>query len=485
MCYRQPVFLFLSCNHLISPVLTQCHKNGMIYKKLKHNEVTAVLWERIAEALLDDNDSILYVSRMDNYQLLYANKQARQEMGLGEDDASYEGKPCYQMLHGLNEPCAHCKRSVINSQDFYRWSFFDKAEGRHYWVKDRIITVGGVECHLELAIHMSEQLENERKVHRELEKERVLLQCIRTLETTVDTKNAMDSLLEIISRYFNGDRAYLFEFDYEKQVTNNTYEWAAEGVEKEIDILQNVPLAVIQTWIDAFAKVGSFYISDLDENVNRESDTYRILEMQGIRSLIAVPLEKEGAIIGFFGVDNPRKNYDDISLMSAVTFFIINALEKRAHHAILEKLSYEDGLTGLYNRNKFNHTLSEMGKKPPRRLGVVYMDLNNLKYTNDTYGHDDGDLLIQTAAHVIREVFGEYTYRIGGDEFVAFVTEADEEQLKAMIHHMNQLMAQRNANVSVGYSYRCGNVNIIEQLDAADTSMYAEKQIYRKLHSQR
>ncbi|MBE5793720.1 MAG: sensor domain-containing diguanylate cyclase [Clostridiales bacterium] len=441
-----------------------------------------MLWERIAEALLEDNDSILYVSRMEDYQLQYMNRQARLEAGLNEDDTSYEGQLCYKLLHGFDEPCKFCKRSVINKQAFFRWNYLHEPDGMHYWIKEKIITVEGVDCHLQLAMHITEQLEKERKIQRELEKERVLLQCVKTLEADAHAKNPLDSLLEIVARYFNGDRAYLFEFDYEKQVTNNTYEWAAAGVEKEIDILQNVPLSVIQTWIDAFAQVGSFYISDLDEEVDKGSDTYRILEMQGIHSLIAVPLEKDGHIIGFFGVDNPRKNYEDISLMSAITFFILNALDKRAYQAMLEKLSYEDTLTGLYNRNKFNHVFDQMAAKPPHQLGIVYADLNNLKVTNDNFGHDAGDQLIQTAARIIREVFGENTYRIGGDEFVAFLTDADEEQLKAMIQQMNQLMAEHEANASVGYSYRAENANIVEQLEEADNAMYAEKKLYRKTH---
>jgi diguanylate cyclase (GGDEF)-like protein len=444
-----------------------------------------MLWKPIAEALLEDSDSILCVTRIADNRLVYINKQAKLECGLPEDDTSYEGQLCHKLLHGYDEPCPHCKRSIINHQDFYRWRFHHEAGGMHYWAKDRIITINGEDCHMHMAVHMTEQLENERKIQRELEKERVLLQCVRTLESTVETQQAVDSLLEIVTRYFNGDRAYLFEFDYENQVTNNTFEWAAEGIEKEIDILQNVPLSVIHTWIDAFHHVGSFYISDLDENVDRESETYRILEMQGIRSLIAVPLEQDGQIIGFFGVDNPRKNYEDISLLSSISVFILNALEKRAYHATLEKLSWEDGLTGLYNRHRFNHVVEELSRRVPEQLAVAYMDLNNLKYTNDTFGHEAGDSLIRTAANIIRAVFGEMTFRIGGDEFVALRTDTGEEALREMLGQMNALMEQHRANVSVGYSYRFGNVNIQEQTDAADNAMYVEKQNYRKLHSKR
>lgn len=444
-----------------------------------------MLWERIAEALMEDSDSILYVTRMDDYKILYMNNQVFQQSKLPDNDPALWAQPCYKLLHGRDEPCSFCKRGIINRQDFYRWDYYHEATGVHYWIKDKIITVNGVECHMQVAMRMTEQLEAQRRIQRELDKERVLLQCVKTLEGNISTQNAVDSLLETVARYFSGDRAYLFEFDYEKQVTNNTYEWAAAGVEKAIELLQEVPLSVIGTWIDAFHSVGSFYISDLDDNVDRNSDTYHILELQGIRSLIAVPLEKDGQIIGFFGVDNPRQNYEDISLLSTISVFILNALEKRVYRAMLEKLSYEDSLTGLYNRHRFNHTMDRLMRKPPQQLAIVYMDLNNLKITNDTQGHDAGDALIRTAARIIRETFGEETYRIGGDEFVAFLTEQDEEQLRYLLKELNKSMAQNDANVSVGYSYRGDNVHAAEQMNEADDAMYAEKLIYRKLHSKR
>lgn len=442
-----------------------------------------MLWERIAEALMEDSDSILYVTRMDDYKALYMNNRVFQNPDLPENDPALWSQPCYKLLHGRDEPCSFCKRGIINRHDFYRWDYYHEATGVHYWIKDKIITVNGVECHMQVAMRMTEQLEAHRRIRRELEKERMLLQCVKTLEGNVSTQNAVDSLLETVARYFSGDRAYLFEFDYDKQVTNNTYEWAAEGVEKAIELLQNVPLSVIGTWIDAFHAVGSFYISDLDDNVDRDSDAYHILELQGIRSLIAVPLEKNGQIIGFFGVDNPRQNYEDISSLSSISVFILNALEKRAYHAMLEKLSYEDSLTGLYNRTRFNHTLDRITKKPPEQLGIIYLDLNNLKYTNDTFGHDAGDALIRKAAQIIRETFGEETYRIGGDEFVAFLTEANESKIQQLLKDLNKAMAENDANVSVGYSYRKGNVHAEQQLNEADNAMYAEKLIYRSLHN--
>ena len=75
--------------------------------------------------------------------------------------------------------------------------------------------------------------------------------------------------------------------------------------------------------------------------------------MQQIESLIAVPLIENEVIIGFLGIDNPKFNYDDLSLLSSATFFILDSIERRESHSKLEKISFEDGLTGVYNRNKF------------------------------------------------------------------------------------------------------------------------------------
>lgn len=439
-----------------------------------------MLWKRIAEILMDESDSILYVAGMENYELQYMNAQAQKVLGLPAGDKTYIGQKCYQLLQGKDSPCEFCKNSYLNSQSFYCWDHYNELLNTHFWVRDKIIKIDGNEYHFEMAVPANDKIEQQLEVERELEKERTLIQCIRSLEAAHSTKDAIDSLLKIVTEYFNGDRAYLFEIDYIKKVTNNTYEWAAEGISKEIERLQDIPLYVIDSWIHMFRERGSFYISDLDENVERSSEAYQILDMQGIRSLIAVPLMKSDKIVGFFGVDNPRKNYQDISLLSSITFFIQNALEKRKNKELLEKLSFEDSLTGLYNRNKFNHVMAELKEDVPDSLAVIYMDLNGLKEVNDTKGHAQGDLLIQTAAKNIQLAFGKDTYRIGGDEFVALLTGLTQEQLQIELELLQEYMKCDAVSISIGYSYRDSDVDVEIQTRIADKEMYAQKELHRR-----
>ena len=65
-------------------------------------------------------------------------------------------------------------------------------------------------------------------------------------------EEAVHYVLQIIIAHYNADRSYIFEFDWEHNVTNNTFEICKEGVSKEIENLQNVPIDVVKLWIDIF-----------------------------------------------------------------------------------------------------------------------------------------------------------------------------------------------------------------------------------------
>ena len=94
--------------------------------------------------------------------------------------------------------------------------------------------------------------------------------------------------------------------------------------------------------------------------------------------------------------------------------------------AILKRLSIEDALTGLFNRNKFNQTMERLETASFSQLGVASIDLNGLKNVNDQMGHSAGDSLIRCTADHIGRVFPGRSYRIGGDEFLVIDTELEE-----------------------------------------------------------
>ena len=105
---------------------------------------------------------------------------------------------------------------------------------------------------------------------------------------------------------------------------------------------------------------------------------------------------------------------------------------------LLEKLSFEDLLTGLFNRNKFNLDMQSIKNDPPSHLGIAAIDLNGLKQVNDVNGHRIGDSLICHTAEHISSMFAGKAYRIGGDEFVVIDTQLEEDAFQNAIATMKK-----------------------------------------------
>ncbi|MBP3413662.1 MAG: diguanylate cyclase [Clostridia bacterium] len=319
----------------------------------------------------------------------------------------------------------------------------------------------------------------------QLHKSNVLIECVTELSSNHDIDSAIDNLLAIVNRYFGGDRTYMFDVDYENQTTNNLHEFAAEGITKEIDNLQNVPLSSVEYWLEEFKRSGIFYISDIDRDVIQSTNTYEILAAQNINSLIAVPLKRGDEIIGFMGVDNPKINYNDLTLLSSVQFFITEAMERRSAQEALTHMSYTDTLTNLHNRNRLNHVCDEYRRYPRHRVGVAFFDLDGLKEVNDTLGHAAGDRLIISTADNIRSLFSGNSYRIGGDEFAVVVSDVSREDFEAQVDDVRELMKKDDISISVGISWREHTANLKLQLKEADRLMYADKAEHRRLRAEK
>lgn len=442
-----------------------------------------MLLDKIKMSIPEECGSLIFVADIKECALLYMNKEMKAKLGMAPEDESYIGKPCCEVMQEIEHSCKNCKScNGCDTKKFTTELYHNKEHDEYFQTRWKTIEIDGKTLYLEIGDEVTEQIKEQEDTLHQLNRERVLIRCARTLELKLDVKDALNRLFEIIGNYYKAGRTYLFEFDYDEQTTSNTYEWVAEGVSAEIDNLQNVPLEAAQPFLDMFAERGMFYITDLDEDLSEESSTYQILEAQGIHSLLAVPVVKDGIVTGFLGVDDPAENIRDFDLLTSVLYFIQNDLEKRRVMEQLERLSYEDTLTGLYNRNRYNEVRKAMKKKAPKRLGIIYMDLNGLKQVNDTLGHDYGDKLIKKTAKIIKKVVGEDSYRIGGDEFVAICPGIYEEEFEKKILAMMECTEQEEISIAIGASWRDKDVNIKEQLHEADQCMYEEKKNYYREH---
>lgn len=309
--------------------------------------------------------------------------------------------------------------------------------------------------------------------------ETILIESIHTLVYEKDINVALNCFLETIGRYYGSDRAYIFEFKKEKGTTDNTFEWCAEGIKAQKDKLQNVPMDVLENWLQKFYETGEFYIAALEKDISSSRADFEILRAQGISSLMAAPLLWEDEIVGFLGVDNPAEHIGDMTLLRSVVDFVTADLEKRRLIEELRHAGCIDMLTGLKNRNEYTRRFNELRRACPHTFGVVFIDINGLKQLNDTYGHEHGDAVIRETAECIKKHFREYAYRIGGDEFIVLWDDVEEDVFNGKVAELRTEFGNIGEySISMGTVWQKGDIDIEQQVKKADTYMYKAKQAH-------
>lgn len=315
------------------------------------------------------------------------------------------------------------------------------------------------------------------QIRQRLEIATMLNSCVGKLNSDTDIDVGINNLLATVNGYFQADRTYVFEIDPDRDVLINTFESiCGQEVSAQMDNLQEVPVSVIKVWMQNFRQGRPYYMSDLEQE--RGQPSYEMLKAQQVWRLLAVPLMKGGAMVGFLGVDNPRAHYDDATLLSSIQFFVTNSLDRKKQQAYLEKLSYRDMLTGLYNRNRYIERLEAYKQVQDQQIGAIYIDLNGLKKVNDEQGHRAGDELIVRAAGTIAGIFAEDAYRVGGDEFVVILLDVSREEFARKTEQLRRQMQKNGVDASIGGVWQASTENLENLLRRADENMYREKKRY-------
>jgi diguanylate cyclase (GGDEF)-like protein/PAS domain S-box-containing protein len=165
---------------------------------------------------------------------------------------------------------------------------------------------------------------------------------------------------------------------------------------------------------------------------------------------------------------------------------VMDITERKEAELRLKHLSEHDPLTGIYNRRKLFDELDRILRYSGRyeRSGAVLMlDVDNFKWTNDSYGHATGDQQLRSVAQILtgRLRTTDIVARSGGDEFAAVLPEATEQQALAVARDIRSLLCERPIGppvyVSIGIAQfnGSGELTVDDVLVAADMAMYQVK----------
>ncbi len=220
--------------------------------------------------------------------------------------------------------------------------------------------------------------------------------------------------------------------------------------------------------------------------------------LEEAKNLFYISIQHNGRVhgvieVGDFLFPNYIERYLNFSLEIAkvcglvlTNIFHYEKLIKSEHQ--LKYLSFHDSLTGLYNYNYIKEIAQNTSGLEYKT--VFMLDMDNLKYTNDNFGHNKGDEIICGLADILKSSFreGDIVARIGGDEFVALLLENDLSSAETIKDRLQEAVINYNAktdlkiSVSIGYAVAGDKESNWEDLlHEADKLMYAEKSAKKKL----
>lgn len=265
---------------------------------------------------------------------------------------------------------------------------------------------------------------------------------------------AINNLLEKIGYFTKADRAYIV--DEKDGCYYNTYEWCNEGIEPQINQLQNLRAEDMPYWIPKLSSGESIFIEDLENVKETMPVEYEILKPQNIHTLIVFPIILSNTLKGFIGVDNPniKDAKDVIRLLAALGSYLGTTRENAAVYAKLEyRLNY-DSLTKAYNRYGFYKNAQKLIKEhTDTEYCLILSDIKSFKLINEIYGENIADKILIDEVNIIRQKMkgNSVLGRLNGD-IIAMVIPKEylsEKEFSDMIKLLSDRYSNKNFRLHI------------------------------------
>lgn len=248
--------------------------------------------------------------------------------------------------------------------------------------------------------------------------------------------------LEMVVAQTESEGGYLHFFD-ERENVINLVDWS-ETVMKICcaEKTNHYPLEEAGIWADAARQRKTVVHNDYQEIPDEVKGGLPEGHFPLYRHM-SIPVFDQDKLVAIVGVGNKKEAYtqNDIDIAEMLADMLWSVLLQRRAHAILEKYSFEDALTGIANRRRFNeiiHTEWNRARRNRSALAIVIIDIDFFKRYNDNLGHAQGDVCLIEVARALEKSFrraGEVVTRYGGEEFVVIIPNTTLEKAKRSAQH--------------------------------------------------
>lgn len=266
---------------------------------------------------------------------------------------------------------------------------------------------------------VTEMREREASLRRIRKSDQVLKRIISTIRDEIDPSRMLQATAKAALDGITAQHCYIASLS---KKSNGNYEALLKTNSGKL------------TGSDLIDKLISKALTYCNDSSKPIPPSYVEEEVDGIQTLIGFTKhhsELNGVI--FIVIDDKKKTWDkdEKSLFIGVSRHLGIAFEQIKNYEKLEKLSKTDELTSLLNRRAFTEAVNKrliIQKRQRQNCALLYIDLDNFKQVNDTYGHAAGDSVLVTLSSILKRTTRteDLCCRLGGDEFAVWLENADE-----------------------------------------------------------
>ena len=340
----------------------------------------------------------------------------------------------------------------------------------------------------------TESAETERMAEVSKETASMIIRCCISLSREEDLGLSLGHVTNDICEIAEASSCRILLIDHENRKVKTLARYIrSEDGGKPVNPIEDMDYGIVATWESMIGVSNDVIVKDdhdMEELAKRNPAWVSDMRAYNVKSLVLIPLKRGKTVIGYlYAINyNTEKTVEVKALIELLSFFLGMEISNHQMRDELEYRNNHDILTGVNSRSAFKTKAEEVTKTETHQpFGIVNMDVNGLKIINDNYGHDCGDQLILDSVKVMIECFGkENIYRIGGDEFIALLTDCTKEEFEEKVRKFNAVKTDfTNANISAGSFWADGVTDMMEAVRSADQVMYYDKQNYYKTHPDR
>lgn len=306
---------------------------------------------------------------------------------------------------------------------------------------------------------------------KDIERVEYMLEVEKSLFDAHKHTENIENTLGTVADYMKAETAFFTKV--KNGIIDEVYCWSNKD-DFDINAAENKPVKVV---IPGFNGDGTsmkfgkklYNLRDCGLPYDYYIDSYIVTSVYDVKKRFV------GAL-GVVNMDKVWKNADYIENVAGTFSLAVNNISS---YQSLREMGIIDSLTGLLNRNCFERTIENLDKNEYRNVACVYIDANGLHNINNRFGHEAGDNMLKAVAQALQSKFGsDKTYRIGGDEFVAFTFGDSEKQIEENIESIKNDIEKQGYSISYGVSFSEVSTNAERFIKQAERNMLDNKYSY-------